>query len=89
MTWFAAMTTGMGLGLAYFGGLWLTIRWLLPLSGGGVWWVFSQVARMTLSGAAFYAVGREGAGLIIWMLAGFLFARRCWLSEIGGAPHGR
>jgi F1F0 ATPase subunit 2 len=88
MTWFAALTTGFGLGLVSFGGLWLTVRRLgrprgrALLAAGGL-------ARMGLVGVVFYGVGREGPDRLLAALAGLWLARWCLLRELGGVRHGR
>jgi F1F0 ATPase subunit 2 len=81
MTWVEAGTTGAGLGLAFFGGLRLTVRAvvrrpqrriLLPLSG---------LARLLLTGLVFYGLSREGARESLAALGGFWLARWYLVSE--------
>jgi F1F0 ATPase subunit 2 len=84
MTFFAALTTGAGAGLAYFGGLWLLVR----LSGRSAWGsgmlVAGYAARLALVALTFYALGRHGAGYLLAGLLGLLLARRLLVAEIGG-----
>jgi F1F0 ATPase subunit 2 len=89
MTWLTAVTTGAGAGLAYFGGLWLTVRmvlstpqrrWLLPAS---------SITRLTLVGVTFYALSQTGAGHAVAGLVGVLIARRWVMSRAGEVAHAR
>jgi F1F0 ATPase subunit 2 len=87
MTWFAALITGTGAGLAYFGGLWLTLR--LGLAGTRMRCLFllSYSARLILVALTFYALSREGAAILLAGLAGLLVARRWLLAHLGGTSH--
>jgi len=87
MTWLAAITTGAGVGLVFYGGLWWTVR---QLTAGrcAMWFAVSGVARVTLAGLAFYALAREGIELAAAGLLGLWLMRRYLLHELGDWPGG-
>jgi F1F0 ATPase subunit 2 len=78
MTWYTALTTGAGLGLAHFAGLWLTVRHLGGGSGAPFLLGLSRFARLALVGVVFWGLSRGGVGHVLWGLAG-LWLARCWL----------
>jgi len=80
----AALMTGFGIGLASVGGLWLTIRRAVGSPRIQAALAFSQVLRLSLAGAGFYAVSREGPGYLLPALAGFWIARRILINRWGG-----
>ena len=89
MTWVVGMTTGAGLGFAYFGGLWLTVRHvvsgrrrsaLLRVSGG---------VRLALVALTFYGLSCEGPEMLLAGLAGLWLARWCLLRQLGGVRYDR
>ncbi|HZT80694.1 MAG TPA: ATP synthase subunit I [Gemmataceae bacterium] len=88
MTWFAALATGVGLGLAYFGGLWLTVRHAAGRRGGALLLALSRFARLALAGLTFYALLREGTACALAGLLGLLLARWHLLSWLGGDERG-
>jgi hypothetical protein len=63
MNWFAAVMTGVGMGIAYFGGLWFTVRRLFPRQDRGAHQ--PEAPRRALPGASgwygtsFLAVSRS------------------------------
>ncbi len=89
MTWLTALTTGAGAGLAYFGGLWLTLRlalgrprrrWLLAGSG---------LVRLALVALTFYALCGGGAAHALAGLAGLLLARHWVVAGTAEVAHVR
>jgi hypothetical protein len=88
MNWAAAAGTGFGLGLAYFGGLWLSVRGLRP--GSTARPTAGRTARLALAAVTFYALVRSGgvtaaaSGLVGLSLARWHLAR-----SIGGTTDGR
>ena len=84
MNFVAAASTGFGLGLAYFGGLWMSVR---GLKNGRLprWFILSRMARLVLAAVTFFALVKTG-GLIAAGagLCGLLAARRYLIREIGG-----
>jgi F1F0 ATPase subunit 2 len=90
MNWAAAAGTGFGLGLAYFGGLWLGVRGLRRGSRSAVRLALGRVARLTLAGVVFYALLNDGGPVALLAgLAGLLAARCYVIRAIGGIPNGR
>jgi F1F0 ATPase subunit 2 len=81
---FSAWTTGFGIGLASIGGLWFTIRLALGRSNFAAVLAASQLLRVALTVAGFYAVSRESPGLILPALVGFWLARRVLINRWGG-----
>lgn len=76
----AAICVGVGLGVANFGGLWLTLR-AEPTPGGFHW---SRIARLLLVSVGFYALTQEGLTPVLEGLGGFWLARTYFLSRVGG-----
>jgi len=58
MNWAVAFGAGAGLGLAYFGGLWLTVVGVLRRPSRLVWVPVSGVVRLVLLGVALAALTR-------------------------------
>jgi F1F0 ATPase subunit 2 len=87
MSWLPALTTGAGLGLIYFGGLWLTVRQVARTQRKMVLAV-SGVARLALAIIVFHALMQYGVGMVLAALAGFWLARLCMLWRLGGIHHG-
>jgi hypothetical protein len=88
MTW-AAASTGFGLGLAYFGGLWAGVR---GLKAGRLFWWFAigRVVRLALAGGTFYALLLTGGlAAVAAGLVGLLAARWHLIRAIGGHADGR
>jgi F1F0 ATPase subunit 2 len=85
MTWIAAATTGAGVGVVYFGGLWLTVRRLTARENLllGV----SRVARLALVAVVFYGLSREGADMVVAGLGGLWLARCVLVRQLGGLAH--
>ena len=80
----SAWTTGFGIGLASVGGLWLTVRYAIVSSRGPAALPASQLLRLSLTGAGFYAVAHEAPGLVLPALVGFWIARRLLIGRYGG-----
>jgi F1F0 ATPase subunit 2 len=89
MSWAAAAVTGAGLGLTYFGGLWLTTRRLARGRGGRGLATLSWAARLALATAAFYALSREGVEPLLAGLGGLWLARGYLILRLGGPGGGR
>jgi F1F0 ATPase subunit 2 len=87
MNTLAALMTGFGIGLAFVGGLWVTVRCAVGSPRIHVTLAFSQALRMLLAAMGFYAVSREGSGFLLPALAGFWIARRILICRIGGVGH--
>lgn len=83
-----ALMTGVSLGLAYFGGLWWTVSATLQTPRGRAWIAVSRLVRFLLCAVVFYALGRQGLGLLLAAVAGFWIARWHLLRRLGGTAHG-
>jgi F1F0 ATPase subunit 2 len=89
MNWAAAASTGFGLGIAYFGGLWIVVR---ALKGGRSprGFAFARFARLALAAATFYALLKAGGFVAVAAgLIGVLAARWYLVRVIGGTTDGR
>ena len=90
MNWAAALGTGFGLGLAYFGGLWLCVRGLRVGSESAIHFAAGRFARLALAAVTFFALLKTGGTVaVIAGLVGLLAARWFLVREIGGHPDGR
>lgn len=87
MTWYAALTTGAGLGLVYFAGLWWSVRQLLFRPERRGWIVGGRIVRLVFSGLGFFALSRFGVMAVVVGLAGFWMARCHLLYRLGGISH--
>jgi F1F0 ATPase subunit 2 len=87
MTWVAALTTGAGMGLAYFFGLWLTVQQVMRRQGGSRLIAWSRIARVVLAGLVFCGLGRHGSRLLVMGLIGFWLARGIVICRFGGVAH--
>jgi F1F0 ATPase subunit 2 len=87
MTWLTATVAGAGLGLLFFGGLWLTIQQLVRKQRRGGLLGVSCLVRLTLMALVFYGLSREGAGTILAGLCGWWLARWCLIRQVGGRLH--
>jgi F1F0 ATPase subunit 2 len=89
MSWIMATGVGAGLGLAYFGGLWLTVSQVVSRPSLALWIPLGSLARLILLGMGLVLLGRQGAGHILAALGGLLLSRWVLLRQLGGIPHGR
>jgi F1F0 ATPase subunit 2 len=89
MTWIAAVGVGAVLGLAHFGGLWLTVRGVVRRPSRSAFLPIGGAIRLALVGSGLWLVGRQGAGALVGALGG-LWLSRCWLvHRIAGGHDGR
>jgi F1F0 ATPase subunit 2 len=84
MSWPAALITGLGLGLAFFGGLWLTVRRIARGRGRSGLLVASGLGRLALAGLVLGGLSREGAGPLLAGLGGVWLARWSLVRQLGG-----
>lgn len=70
-----AFTLGMGLGILYFGGLWLTLRKIPAVRRPAGLMAASLCLRMALVLVAFYLIAGDGPEGLVSCLLGFLLAR--------------
>jgi F1F0 ATPase subunit 2 len=84
-----ALIAGAGLGIVFYGGLWLTVRHLLRRPRGPVWLWLSNGIRLAVVGLSFYGIGREGPDKLVLGLGGLWLARWGLVHHLGGQRHGR
>ena len=70
-----ALFAGIGLGIVFFGGLWLTIQKGLQSKKSGLIFTGSFIIRMTVILLGFYYVGSNDWKMMMACLAGFLITR--------------
>jgi F1F0 ATPase subunit 2 len=84
MALFLSLLAGGLVGLFYFGGLWLTLRWLTQVSAPALLIMGSFMLRTAVAVTAFYLIAADWTRLLA-AVAGFLLARvilvRRWGSE--------
>ncbi len=88
MNWIVAVSAGAGLGLAYFGGLWLTVVGVVRQPSWAVWVPVSGVARLILLGLGLAILCRQGTGSALAALGGLWLARWYLMLRLGGVRHG-
>ena len=88
MTWFVAFIGGVVVGIAYFGGLWRTVRQMAQTSQRPARAAASRLVRVALCGLVFYALSREGIGAALFALGGFWIARWHLIRRWGVAVDG-
>lgn len=76
IAWFVVVFAGgIALGGLFFGGLWLTVRYVPKTAGGSLLLILSFVARTTLVMLGmFYLTARDWRAILV-CVAGFLVAR--------------
>jgi F1F0 ATPase subunit 2 len=84
LTWLA----GAGLGLIFFGGLWVTIRRGVSSERPALWFFLSMLLRMSIALAGFYFVSGGHWERLLMCVVGFVMARFAvtWMTGRGGKP---
>lgn len=86
LLWMAlAGLAGVLIGVAFFAGLWWSVRRGLASSSPGLWMLGSLLVRLTLALAGFYWVGGGDWQRLLACLAGFLLGRWAVVRWSGGA----
>jgi hypothetical protein len=88
MNGIAAIVVGAGLGLVYFGGLWVTLRVVLGGSCRASWIPLGWAVRFIMLAWGMVILSRQGAVGILAGLGGLWLSRWFLLRELGGAGHG-
>lgn len=70
-----AFAAGLLLGVAYFGGLWWTVKRAVSSEQPALWFFGSLLVRMSITLTGFYFVGREHWERWLLCLLGFVLAR--------------
>lgn len=87
-----AFFAGLGTGVFFFGGLWLTVRYLLQLPRGHLWFALSYFLRLATAGLALFWIADRDALRAISAASGFFVASILarWLGmhrrEVNRAP---
>ena len=84
MSWIVAVGAGAGLGLFYFGGLWLTVSWVVSRPATALLIPVSSMVRLALVGAGLMVLSRYGSAGILAGLGGFWLSRWVVLRQLGG-----
>jgi F1F0 ATPase subunit 2 len=84
-----AMLAGAGIGLAFFGGLWVSIRCAAqsPCRRGMI--AASGALRWISAGIAFFVISRAGTAAVLAALGGFWLTRSILLLRLGEVLRGR
>lgn len=69
------ISAGAGLGVIFYGGLWLTIRKGVSVTTPGLWFLLSMLLRMGIVLAGFYFVAAGRWQQLLLCLSGFIVAR--------------
>ena len=89
MIWITAVGTGAGLGLAYFGGLWLTVRGVVNRPSRSSLVPYAGAIRLVLLGVGLTMLSRHGAGALLGALGGLWLLRSFLVRRLGGGHDGR
>ena len=89
MIWIAAVGAGAALGLAYFGGLWLTVRGVVSRPARSALVPYGGAIRLIFLGSGLMLLGRQGAGALVGALGGLWLSRWFLVRRIAGAHDGR
>ena len=89
MIWIAGIGAGAGLGLAYFGGLWLTVRGVVGRPDRSALIACGAAIRFVLLASGLILLARRGAGGLVGALGGLWLARWVLLRWIAGGQDGR
>ncbi len=88
MSSIAAAIAGMGLGIAYFGTLWLAVIHVLKRPAWAGWLPFLGVVRLGFLGLGLAALGRDGTSSVLAGLGGLWLCRLVLLRQLGFKHHG-
>lgn len=90
MNWITAAGTGFGLGLVYFGGLWVSVRALRFGSLSLARFTLGRLMRFAVVAVTFYALLHAGGLTAVGAgMGGVLAARWCLIRLIGRTADGR
>jgi F1F0 ATPase subunit 2 len=81
--------SGFGLGLFYFGGLWLTLRHLSVSSNPALFTLLSFLGRSAVCVLGFYMLTGYGLGGLAFGLAGFVLIKITLIHKLSLHAQGR
>jgi len=89
MNWVMAMSSGFGLGVLYFGGLWRSVRMYGIRERTSTCAVIGRFLRLGMAAIVFHALLKSGgiASLLSGLL-GVLLGRWLYIRETGKTTHG-
>jgi len=88
MIWFITVIFGFGLGLLFFGTLWLAVRHFVRFPKRRILIAASGLARVLLLTVALYMMSRQGYAKLLAGLAGLWMARVILICRLDGIHHG-
>jgi len=81
-----ALSTGVLLGVFFFGGLWWTVQKGVASERPALWFLGSLVLRIGLTLAGFYLVAQGHWSRLLVCLLGFLITRIIVVKQLSRAP---
>jgi F1F0 ATPase subunit 2 len=81
-----ALAAGIGLGLFFYGGLWLTVRHLARTRHPARWWLVSFLARALLTAGGLLGIMGDDWRRLPAALIGLLTVRLLWTLAWAPAP---
>lgn len=70
-----ALLSGFGLGIVFFGGLWITIKKTIGKNYAGLWIAVSSFIRMAITLAGFYFASQGNVQRLLICVAAFIATR--------------
>jgi F1F0 ATPase subunit 2 len=89
MIWIAAVGAGAGLGIGYFGGLWLTVRGVVSRPTRSALIPYGGAIRLVLLAAGLTVLGRQGTAVLLAALGGLWLSRWFLILRLAGGSDGR
>jgi hypothetical protein len=85
MTWILSAGLGAGLGAAYFGALWFSVKQVISRPSLVALYPLCSVVRLVVLGACLAIVGRQGSPSLGAALLGFWLSRWIVLHHLVGS----
>jgi F1F0 ATPase subunit 2 len=84
-----ALLAGVAIGLAFFGGLWVSVRCAVQYSRHRGMIAACGALRWLLAGVSFFLISRAGAGAVLAAFGGFWLTRSMLILRMGQVLRGR
>lgn len=84
-----ALLAGVAIGLAFFGGLWVSVRCAVQMSRRRGMIVVCAALRWLLAGVSFFLISRAGAAALLAAFGGFWLTRSLLILRMGEVLRGR
>jgi F1F0 ATPase subunit 2 len=78
-----AILAGVGIGLTFFGGLWVSIRCAVQSPRRCAMIAISGILRWILAGVAFFVISRAGTTAVLAAFCGFWLVRSIMILGMG------